>query len=29
MSPLGTKLPFATVQNYVAFWGTAVEECLL
>ena len=25
----GTKLPFAAAQNYVRFWGTAVEKCSL
>jgi hypothetical protein len=29
MSVPGTKLPFAAAQNYVRFWGTAVEKCSL
>jgi hypothetical protein len=29
MAAYGTKLPFAAAQNYVRFWGTAVEKCSL
>jgi hypothetical protein len=25
----GTKLRFAAVQNYIRFWGEAVEKCSL